>query len=127
MSLQRSISACVLSMLVCASFAQSTTNKVWDGVWQGDLAGQPSVTLTLAEESGQLGGTVVFNAISQENGTARVLEKAVHLVHPQIQGNTLSFRVVRKSDSKELAMAVLLLDSHRARLQCTNCGEDANS
>jgi hypothetical protein len=112
-------------LMACAAQAQSTSHNSWLGVWQGELDGQPGVTLTLAEEDGELGGTVVFNAVSRENGTAKVIGSTVHMVnHPSVDGNTLSFEVKRPSDAKLLKMAVVMEGNDKMKIQCVNCGDD---
>ena len=123
----QSISACLPFLLACATSAQSTGNSSWQGVWQSQLEGQPGVTLTLAEDGGQLAGTIVFYVVSRDGGTAHVIGSSVHWVHPHIDGNTLSFQVKRKSDAKQLDMAVMLMDGEKARLQCVNCGNDSST
>jgi len=122
------IPACLAVLIVCAAPAQSTNHASWLGVWHGELDGQPGVTLTLAEEAGKLGGTVVFNMVSRENGTPQVVGSAVHMVtHPSLDGNTLSFQVKRASDAKQLQIAVVLIGSDKMKMQCVNCGDDSTS
>ena len=48
---------CSLLIAATALAAQSSSPSDWIGVWQGELDGQPSVTLTLAKDSGTLEGT----------------------------------------------------------------------
>jgi hypothetical protein len=50
-------------LLASASvFAAGLKNDAaWVGVWHSELDGQPGVLLTLADDSGELGGTVVLN------------------------------------------------------------------
>ena len=67
--------------------AQTTRTAKWLGVWQGDLDGQPSVVLTLADDTGKLGGTVVLNIIQRENGQARIVALEPHvLMSPHDEG-----------------------------------------
>jgi hypothetical protein len=119
------ISACLALLIACAASAQSNNHASWLGVWQGELDGQPGVTLTLAEEAGELGGTVVFNMVSRESGTPQVVGSTVHMVmHPRVEGNTMSFDVKRPSDGKQLQMAVVMVGSEKMKIQCVNCGDD---
>jgi hypothetical protein len=47
----------MMAAAVASMFAATHQNYArWTGVWQGELDGQPGVTLTLTEENGQLGG-----------------------------------------------------------------------
>jgi hypothetical protein len=116
-----------LAMAVAgAHAAASGESAAWVGVWNGQLDGQPGVRLTVGNDTGELGGTVVFNVIRKENGQARVVGSSTHvLMHPKLEGNTLSFEVVRQSDLRELQMTVKLESEGKAKLQCLNCGEDA--
>ena len=116
--------AAVLFSSVCV--AQAGGNAAWVGVWQGELDGQPSVTLTLAEDTGELGGTVVFNMVSREDGSARVIGSEAHvLMHPHIDGETLSFQVKQTRNNRELQVAVTITAACKAQLRCLNCGEDS--
>ena len=115
--------AAVLLCGVCA--AQAGGNAVWVGVWQGELDGQPGVTLTLAEDTGELGGTVVFNAVSREGGSAHVIGSEAHvLLHPHVDGRTLSFQVKQTRNNREVQVAVTITADGKAQLRCLNCGED---
>lgn len=110
-------------VVTCAFAAGPASNPKWVGVWNGELGGQPSVRLTLGDDPGELGGTVVLNMIKQENGQARVIGSSTHLLmHPKVDGENLSFGVIRSSDSKELQMSVTLQEDGKATLQCLNCG-----
>jgi hypothetical protein len=112
-------------LMACAGHAQSTNHTSWLGVWQGQLDGQPGVTLTLAEANGELGGTVVLNAVSRESGTPQVISSMVQMVmHPSVEGNTLSFDINRPSDAKLLKMAVTLEGNDKMKMVCVTCGDD---
>ena len=96
----------------------------WIGIWNGTLEGQPGVTLTLAENAGQLGGTIVFNMIIGRPPNAHIGGSDVLLVtHPLLDGDTLSFQVTRKSDAKLLQITVKSLDGNRLALRCRDCGD----
>jgi hypothetical protein len=115
-------------LFACAATAQTKTNTPWLGVWHAELDGQPSVTLTLADDSGALGGTVVFNLVErQEQGEARVVSIQPHvLLHARVEATTLSFDVMRPDHSQApLQFAVTLDGAERARIHCLNCGPDA--
>ena len=55
---------CALLIAATTLAAQSTNPSDWIGVWQGELDSLPSVTLTLAEDTGTLEGTLVLNIIT---------------------------------------------------------------
>jgi hypothetical protein len=64
----------------------------WVGVWQGQLEGVPGVVLTLGDDPGEVSGTIVFTAIRDGN----IAGHATHVIlHPHVNGNTLSFQVKR--------------------------------
>jgi hypothetical protein len=105
--------------------AQTAQNAKWLGVWQGELDGQPSVVLTLADDTGELGGTVVLNIIQKENGQARIVALEPHLLmSPHVQGEALAFQF-RKPDGNLLDFSVRLTAAGRAKIHCSNCGQDA--
>jgi len=115
-----------VSLCVCAAAAQPTVNQQWDGIWQGQLDGQPSVTLTLAEDTGELGGTLVLNVVLKQDGhAAHVAAMEPHvLVHPRLDGNLLTFGV-RKPNGDLMTFTVALTPEGKARIHCTTCGADA--
>lgn len=116
---------CMAALFACA-YAQGSGNTSWVGVWQGELDGQPGVTLTLAQDTGDLEGTIVLNLVSREGGTPQVIGSDPHvLMRPHVEGNTLSFRVKRASDSQELRMEVKFDDGRKVELRCLNCGPDS--
>lgn len=113
---------CLTGALACSALAQSATSTQWAGVWQGTLDGQPSVTLTLAQDTGQLSGTLVLNIIRKEdNGHAHVAAVEPHaLVNPRVDGDTLSFDV-RRIDGGLMTFTVALTPQGTARIHCTTC------
>ena len=118
---------CVATIVLCCAAAQSDLDGGWVGVWQGELAGQPSVILTLAEDTGTLEGTLVLNIIKREDGQAREVAKEPHvLVRPRIEGHTLSFQLKRiDASSPMMEFTVILATRSKATIHCLNCGEDA--
>ena len=126
MKFQALITGSMLLTLIGAAPAQSSHNSPWTGVWRGELDGQPGVILTLADDTGDMGGTVVFNMVSRNEGTPRVIGSDVHVVlNPHITGNILSFHVKHLKDHRELQVAVTLEGDGKANLKCLNCGPDA--
>jgi hypothetical protein len=119
---------CLTMALAYAALAQTAGDAQWDGVWEGKLDGQPSVTLTLAHDTGQLSGTLVLNIIRKEDGgQPHVAATEPHvLVDPHLEGNALSFGVRKINGSGNLLrFMVALTPEGRARIHCTNCGKDA--
>ncbi len=124
------VSGCLAMMLTCAA-AESASDAPWIGVWQGKLEGLPGVILTLADDTGELGGSIVFNAVDSSH--TRVVESEAHvLMHPHVDGASLSFQVKRTGDflkrsvdARELQMTVTLVEGGKAQLRCLNCGSDS--
>ena len=105
------------------AFAAETRNyQQWVGVWQGELDGQPGVTVTLGRDSGNLEGTIVFNVVSRDGGQAHVIGHDAHvLTHARVDDSSLAFQVIR-FDSRELHLTMHLTDDGKAQLQCADCG-----
>ena len=101
----------------------------WTGVWQGKLGGIPSLELTLANDAGQVNGTLVFHAIKNDNGHAYSFSTEPHtLIHPEIQGDKLSFQVIRGNGSNEvLHMTAELNQEGKVHFACQNCGPNAEA
>jgi hypothetical protein len=116
---------------LCASATAQTAsrNDSWVGMWQADAEGLPTGTMTLAEDTGTLGGTLVLDIIQREDGHPHVIAQEPHvLVNPQVDGNKLSFdvRMQKRDGSVKVARFVVLLKSDgKASLHCVNCGPDA--
>jgi hypothetical protein len=125
MKMTVSASLCAAFMLAVVSQSQTANRANWLGVWQGDLDGQPSVVLTLADDTGQLGGTVVLNIISKEDGQAHIVALEPHvLMNPRIDGDVLAFQF-KKLDGGLLDFAVEFTAADKSTIHCTNCGPDA--
>ncbi|HEY2470225.1 MAG TPA: hypothetical protein VGI45_20675 [Terracidiphilus sp.] len=113
-----------------ASTADTQSSQVaakFVGVWQGELAGLPSVILTLAKDDGTLQGTLVLNGINRDGGTPHIAVHETHvLLHPNLSGMTLSFTVkgVRPSRTT-MDFTVEQTSDTSAKLHCLNCGDDA--
>jgi hypothetical protein len=58
-----------IAALLPGVYAHGSDSSSWVGVWQSELDRQPGVTLTLAQDTGDMGGTVVLNVVSRESGT----------------------------------------------------------
>jgi hypothetical protein len=114
-------------LLATVAFAQSSGDAAWIGVWQGTLDGQPSVTLTLAKDTGELDGTIVLNIISREGGQPHVVAMEPHvLLHPHLVSDNLSFQLKRLNPTSDpMNFTVALTLDGKARIHCLNCGPDA--
>ncbi len=68
------LAAACLAAGICRPMGAQDGNKAWLGVWQSTLDGQTGAIVTLTNDTGQLGGTIVLNMIKSEHGQARVIE-----------------------------------------------------
>jgi hypothetical protein len=117
---------CCLSLCATPLVAQSS-KMARLGVWRGTLDGLPGVTLTLADDTGEIGGTVVFYAINGEPRRIALIEPHI-LLHPKLEGNTLSFQMKLGGDRTGLARVEVVFDTDtKARLRCLDCGLDSPS
>jgi hypothetical protein len=117
------IAICSLLLTVAAPItAQSAAKPSWLGIWRATLDGVPSVTLTLADDTGELGGTAVFYAVNGKKKQAISIEPHT-LLHPKLEGNTLTFQVRRASPTDIITLSVLFTADTKAQLQCLNCGD----
>ncbi len=115
---------CLMFVLGGLAAAESNNNANWIGVWEGKLEGLPDVTLTLADDTGEMGGTVVFNAVDSPH--KRIITSKAHLLmHPHIDGSTLSFEVLRAGDSHTVHLTVKLTEDGKAQLVCLDCGPES--
>jgi hypothetical protein len=116
---------CAAFMLAAASQSQPANCTDWLGIWQGELDGQPSVVLTLADDTGQLGGTVVLNIIKNEDGQPHIVALEPHvLMNPRVDGDALAFQF-RKLDGGLLDFTIKRISADKATIHCLNCGPDA--
>lgn len=122
---------CVLVFLCAAmavanvAAAQPTNENAWLGVWQGERDGQPSVTLTLADDTGDLGGTVVLNILQKVDGKPQVVAMEPHvLLNPHVAGDVMTFQF-RKPQGGMLDFTVKLTAEGEATIHCLNCGANA--
>jgi hypothetical protein len=112
-------------VLLAASVAaaQGAGDAAWVGVWHSELDGLPGATLTLGNDSGQLGGTIVLNMISSKEGAPRIIGSETHvLLDTHMDGSTLSFHVKRnRGPNDRMEFSVILTPRGTAKLHCTNC------
>lgn len=95
------------------------------GVWRGTLDGLPGVTLTLANDTGELGGTVVFYGINGESRQIVIIEPHT-LLYPKLEGDTLSFKIKFGGDRTGLGVVTVVFGTNnKAQLHCLDCGPDS--
>lgn len=114
--------ACTAMVLASVAGATSPSNG-WTGVWQAKLDGQPAVELTLADDAGEVGGTIVFHIVLKNGGAPRVASTEPHtMIRPHMDGDTLVFQVVRGNGSNEvLDMSVKKRSDGNMDFSCSNC------
>lgn len=110
--------------LMCAVVAENRDYSKWVGVWEGQLDGQPGVTVTLGHDAGDLQGTIVFNVVAGDNGEPpHVIGHDAHvLTHVNLNDSKLAFQVIRLGDSHELHLAMKRTGDSKALLECADCG-----
>ncbi|MGO9326169.1 MAG: hypothetical protein ACLP07_16560 [Terracidiphilus sp.] len=126
----RGIKVAVLAIVLCSTAkAQTTTNEDWVGIWHANAGGQPTGTLTLATDTGELGGTVVLDMVSDRSGTPKVIASEPHvLMNPIADSNTLTFQVKMQKPQGSSFVAsfeVKRTATDKATIHCVNCGADA--
>lgn len=126
----------LLALVACpvCAVAQPSTNRTWIGIWNAHVNGQPTATLTLAADTGRLGGTVVLDMVSNEGGTPHVIASEPHvLINPRIHNNSLAFEVRMKRPDGALPNRELIVVSFivtrtpdgKAHIHCVTCGPNA--
>jgi hypothetical protein len=115
---------CSAMMLATAAGAAPSNSTQWTGVWQAKLDGQPAVELTLADDAGDVNGTIVFHIVLKKDGPAHVGSTEPHtMINPHVDGNTLKFQVIRGNGSHEvLDMSVKKMADDKMDFHCSNCG-----
>lgn len=111
--------------LVGSSLQVQTSKAAPVGVWRSFDNGLPTVTLTIAEDSGEIGGAVVFYAIDRES--RRILSVEPHtLLQPKLEGHMLTFQMRLGGDRAGLARVDVAFGAdNKATLHCLDCGPDS--
>jgi hypothetical protein len=126
---RRTFGISLLAIALCAVAKAQSTNETWVGIWHANVANKPSATLTLANDTGELGGTFVLDIVNGEGGQPRVIASEPHvLMNPKVTGDTLTFQVKtwRPDATKFLAtFEVKLTTADKAAIHCLNCDTDA--
>lgn len=110
------------AVLVAAHALHAQSGKAL-GIWRATLDGIPSTILTLADDSGEIGGTLVLYGIDHDTRSVAVTQ--VHtLLHSKLEGHTLTFQV-RRPDAAMMTFTVDFTSATEAKLHCLNCGPNA--
>ncbi len=115
------------AVFIDAAGAQAPGRTQWIGVWESKLDGQTGAVLTLGDDTGRPGGTLVLNMIMNDGGRPHVACSEPHvLINPRMEGNALFFSVKRdKGPEARSNFTVTLAPGGRVRMHCTNCGKNA--
>jgi hypothetical protein len=113
---------CLMAGMGATARAQDG-NTQWLGVWQSQLDGQTGAIVTLADDTGQLGGTIVLNMIRSEAGPARVIASETHfLLSPRLNDQTLTFEVKpSRAPHTTMDFTMVLKPNGTATIHCTSC------
>ncbi len=97
--------------------------KAWLGVWQSKLDGQTAAVVTLADDAGQPGGTVVLNIVRNEGSEARIVgSEPLLLMHPRLNQRTLTFELKSpRPPDNMMDFTMVLKPDGTATIHCTNC------
>jgi hypothetical protein len=129
MKLKMLVLAATMIAVCTSAVAQSSTNADWVGIWHADADGQPTGALSLATDTGELGGTLVLDMLSREGGQAHVIESEPHvLMNPRVDGNMLTFEVKMGKPDRASMVArfnVTLTSGSKANIHCVSCGLNA--
>jgi hypothetical protein len=121
MKISKVLSILVAGAATSVAWGQAATESSWIGVWNARLEGLPGVILTLADDHGRLGGTIVFNGIDGESSPPRIgATNTLMLSGAQLKGDTLLFQVTRW-DGKQMQSSVKRIDDKQAEMRCLNC------
>jgi hypothetical protein len=119
----------VAALFGCAVARAQASGEDWVGIWQANVGGQPASTLTLAGDTGELGGTLVLDMIGDEGGQPHVIASEPHvLMNLRVDGDTLKFQVkMRPPDgvSRIANFEVKRTAADKATVRCVSCGTGA--
>ena len=120
-----------------AARARAATHA-WTGVWTVKETNKPGVVITLADDSGALAGTIVFDIYKAQTNEHIGTEPRT-VVNPHIEGDSLAFTVNRilkphlkgepESDAPDptdvVEMILTRTSEGKAMLGCPKCGSNA--
>ena len=119
----------MLGIGLCVATRAQATNDNWIGIWHANAGGQPTGTLTLAADTGALGGTVVLDILCCEGEPPHVIASEPHvLMNPVAAGNILTFQVKMHRPDGTNAVAsfeVKRSAADKATIHCVSCGAGA--
>ena len=124
------ILALTASVVLAAAVGQPPENENWAGVWHAQMDGQPTAgTLTLATDTGELGGTVVLDIVRDDGGTPHEIASDPHvLMNLLAAGNKLLFQVKMQRPHGSSFVAIFEVKrtaADKATIHCVNCGVNA--
>jgi hypothetical protein len=95
----------------------------WLGVWQSKLDGQTAVVVTLADDAGRPGGTVVLNIVRSQGGEARIVgSEPLLLMHARLNQRTLTFELKSpRPPDNVMEFTMVLNPDGTATIHCTSC------
>lgn len=119
----RWLTGAVCLMAMCAPAWAQNPESPWLGVWQSTLDGQTGVLVTLADDAGRLGGTVVLNIVRNEDGEARIVgSEPLLLMHSRLNQKTLTFELMSPRPPKNaMDFTMKLKPDGTATIHCTTC------
>lgn len=127
--MKHSLLALAFAASCVSAVPQPAASDNWIGIWHADTDGLPTGTLTLAADTGQLGGTVVLDMVSREGGQPHVLASEPHvLMNPRVEGNRLSFQVRMQRPTGSIVISsfdVVHTAPDNLTIHCVSCGPDA--
>jgi hypothetical protein len=114
--------ACALVALVCWSQTPTGSHANWIGVWHAKTENQPGLTLTLADDGGELAGTIVFEVFNREEN--RLIAHEPHtLIHLHAEANVNSFQVNGCCNRNgTLNITIEQTKDGKTQFRCSNCG-----
>ena len=126
---RRSMEIVLIALLLCGVANTQTASDDWVGIWHANVGSLPTGTLTLATDTGSLGGTLVLDIISREEGEPQVIASEPHvLLNLSVSDRTLAFQVkmrLRDGGSVVASFEVKRTATDKATIHCTDCGRDA--
>ena len=125
MKMRVSAFLCAAFLFAAASQPNPQTRPTGSVSGKVNWMDNPASVLTLADDTGELGGTLVLNLIKKENGQARIVAVEPHvLLNPRREGDRLAFQC-RKLNGGVLDFSVKFVAADKATIHCLNCGPDA--
>jgi len=119
----------VSAIALCAVARAQATSEDWVGIWHANVSGQPSSMLTLASDTGELGGTLVLDMVSADGGQPHVIASEPHvLMNLHVAQNTLTFQVKMRPPNATGFLATFEVKrtaADKATIHCVDCGAGA--